>query len=339
MKKLLLGILILAAASALSASDLITRIRVVDTTGTANQEALEQIVYSAIGTKVGENLSLPQLSKDVSALVKTRGIDDVQTKVAEQDDGTLMVTFFISPRQRISDIQVRGCEQFSEKKILRLLKTKTGSMVDEIAQAADRKRIVEKYEKAGYYGTTVGQELTPDAENPGGLVLTYIVDEHPRAKLKGTAFKGNTVFSDSELSSALVTKLMFGSYNRAFGPVTSPNAWICSDDAVVAAYDADPLCGFDATVGLARDLLTGVGMNEQQENLDKMNKQLPIMFISGCKDPVGGMAKGVLKCIDAFKRSGMKDITIKLYPEGRHEMLNERNKDEVYQDVLTWLER
>ena len=77
----------------------------------------------------------------------------------------------------------------------------------------------------------------------------------------------------------------------------------------------------------------------RKRQLDKMNKQLPIMFISGCKDPVGGMAKGVLKCIDAFKRSGMKDITIKLYPEGRHEMLNERNKDEVYQDVLTWLER
>ena len=72
---------------------------------------------------------------------------------------------------------------------------------------------------------------------------------------------------------------------------------------------------------------------------EKNTSALPIMFISGCKDPVGGMAKGVLKCIDAFKRSGMKDITIKLYPEGRHEMLNERNKDEVYQDVLTWLER
>ena len=140
-------------------------------------------------------------------------------------------------------------------------------------------------------------------------------------------------------TSKLVTKLMFGSYNKPFGAVTSPNAWICSDEAVVAAYDADPLCGFDATVGLARDLLTGVEMNEQPENLDKMNKQLPIMFISGCKDPVGGMAKGVLKCIDAFKRSGMKDITIKLYPEGRHEMLNERNKAEVYQDILDWLER
>ena len=140
-------------------------------------------------------------------------------------------------------------------------------------------------------------------------------------------------------TSKLVTKLMFGSYNKPFGAVTSPNAWICSDEAVVAAYDADPLCGFDATVGLARDLLTGVEMNEQPENLDKMNKQLPLLFVSGSKDPVGGMAKGVLRCIDAFKRSGMKDITIKLYPEGRHEMLNERNKAEVYQDILDWLER
>ena len=140
-------------------------------------------------------------------------------------------------------------------------------------------------------------------------------------------------------TSPLVTKLMFGSYNRAFEPVTSPNAWICSDEAVVAAYDADPYCGFDVTVGLARDLLTGVRMSEQTENLEKMNKQLPVLFVSGCKDPVGNMAKGVLRCIDAFKRSGMKDITIKLYPDGRHEMLNERNKAEVYQDILDWLER
>ena len=138
-------------------------------------------------------------------------------------------------------------------------------------------------------------------------------------------------------TSKLVTKLMFGSYNKPFGAVTSPNAWICSDEAVVAAYDADPLCGFDATVGLARDLLTGVEMNEQPENLDKMNKQLPLLFVSGSKDPVGGMAKGVLRCIDAFKRSGMKDVTIRIYPEGRHEMLNELNKDEVYADVLEWL--
>ena len=78
-------------------------------------------------------------------------------------------------------------------------------------------------------------------------------------------------------------------------------------------------------------------MNETRENLLKMDKLLPVLFVSGGKDPVGGMSKGVLRCIDAFKRAGMRKITIKLYPEGRHEMLNEVNRDEVYQDILTWL--
>ena len=61
---------------------------------------------------------------------------------------------------------------------------------------------------------------------------------------------------------------------------------------------------------------------------------------SGRSDPVpsGGMAKGVLKTIDAFKRTGLRNITIHIYPEGRHEMLNEVNRSEVYGDVLRWLE-
>lgn len=138
-------------------------------------------------------------------------------------------------------------------------------------------------------------------------------------------------------TSALVTKLMFGSYNKGIEPVRTKDDWICSDPAVVDKYAADPLCGFDATIGLARDLLTGITMNENRENLLKMNKLLPILFVSGAKDPVGSMAKGVLRCIDAFKRAGMRKITIKIYPEGRHEMLNEVNKAEVYEDILTWL--
>ena len=106
-------------------------------------------------------------------------------------------------------------------------------------------------------------------------------------------------------TSKLVTNLMFGSYNKPFAPVRTKNDWICSVDEVVDAYTADPWCGFDATVGLARDLLSGVERNEKPENLAKMNKQLPVLFVSGGKDPVGGMSRGVLTCIDAFKRSGM----------------------------------
>ena len=137
--------------------------------------------------------------------------------------------------------------------------------------------------------------------------------------------------------SPLITKLMFGSYNKAFAPARTKDDWICSDPAVVDAYAADELCGFDPTVGLARELLTGVQMNEETSNLQKMNKLLPVLFVSGMQDPVGGMGRGVLRCIDAFKRSGMKKITIKLYPNGRHEMLNEVNHTEVFREILGWL--
>ncbi len=139
-------------------------------------------------------------------------------------------------------------------------------------------------------------------------------------------------------TSKLLSSMMFGAYNKPFKPVRTPHDWICSVEEVVDRYEEDPLCGFDATIGLARDMLTGISMNERQENLVKMKKNLPILFVSGGKDPVGHMSQGVLACIDAFKRAGMRQITIQIYPEGRHEMLNERNREEVYRRILSWLE-
>lgn len=161
----------------------------------------------------------------------------------------------------------------------------------------------------------------------------------PAAMLKGglAACKLEALRVGERRTSPVLAKMMFGAYNKPFEPVRTKNDWVCSDPAVVDAYTADPLCGFDATVGLARDLLAGIEMNQKRENLLKMDQQLPVLFVSGGKDPVGGMSKGVLQCIDAFKRAGMRKITIRLYPEGRHEMLNEVNREEVYQDILSWL--
>ena len=139
--------------------------------------------------------------------------------------------------------------------------------------------------------------------------------------------------------SKLLKELMFGAYNKKFKPNRTANDWICSDEAVVDAYTQDELCGFDATVGLTRDMLTGISMNQKPENLQKMNKRLPVLFVSGMQDPVGAMGEGVLRCIDAFKRAGLRDVSIRLYPEGRHEMLNEVNHTEVYGDILAWLEK
>ena len=139
--------------------------------------------------------------------------------------------------------------------------------------------------------------------------------------------------------SKLLKELMFGTYNKKFRPNRTPNDWICSSQAVVDAYTADELCGFDATVGLMRDMLRGISMNQESENLAKMDKDLPVMFLSGMQDPVGAMGEGVLACVDAFKRSGMHHVSLRLYPEGRHEMLNETNRQEVYADIFAWLEQ
>ena len=137
-------------------------------------------------------------------------------------------------------------------------------------------------------------------------------------------------------TSPLINKLIFGSYNKKFSPNRTPYDWICSDPASVDRYAADPLCGFDATVGLARDLLTGIRMIQQPANLARMKKDLPVWFFAGQEDPVGNMGKGVRQAVAAFEKAGMRNVTCTLYP-GRHEMLNEVNKAQVYQDVLDFL--
>ncbi len=138
-------------------------------------------------------------------------------------------------------------------------------------------------------------------------------------------------------TSAALNRLVFGGYNKKFKPNRTAYDWLCTDEAVVDRYIDDPLCGFDATIGLARDMLTGIRMIEQPENLGKMNKDLPVWFFAGDHDPVGNMGQGVRRVAEAFRQAGMKHVTVTLY-EGRHEMLNEKNKQQVYADVLHWLE-
>lgn len=84
-------------------------------------------------------------------------------------------------------------------------------------------------------------------------------------------------------------------------------------------------------------MMTGINIITNVKNLEAMNKDTPIYFMSGAMDPVGECGKGVNKAYDNFLKVGMKDVTIKLYDGGRHEMLNEINKDEVYANILAWI--
>lgn len=236
MKKALLAILATLLILGLQAADLVTRIQVVDLDGAANQEALEQLVYATIGTSVGEPLSTPQLSQDVAALLKLRGIDDAQVKVTDREDGTLQVTFLLSLRQRISRVLLEGNETIKTKSLMAHAQSKQGNLVDEVEQAADRKRILEKYEKAGRYGTQVSQRLENDPDRPGEVILTFVVVEAPRAKLKGTAFTGNTVVEDGELRGALMTKRPWWRYLFRMGNYYNPNFRNMDVERILSLY-------------------------------------------------------------------------------------------------------
>lgn len=138
--------------------------------------------------------------------------------------------------------------------------------------------------------------------------------------------------------SQFVYDLSLGAYNKQFAPNRTSADWICRDEAVVDAYLKDEFCTFQPTVGMFRDLMTGLGYIADRSNLARMDGNTPVYFFSGDHDPVGQNGAGVRKVYEAFKAAGCSDVTMKLYPDGRHEMVNEINKEEVWADILAWLE-
>lgn len=137
----------------------------------------------------------------------------------------------------------------------------------------------------------------------------------------------------------MLNNMMFGSYNRRVEHKRTSFDWLTRDAAVVDEYMADPLCGFTITAGLARDMLTGMRYNQEPENLSKMRKDLPILFIAGSDDPVGNYGEGVTKTYKEFVKAGMEKVDMRLYPLCRHELLNEINRTEVYDNILSWLSK
>ena len=142
---------------------------------------------------------------------------------------------------------------------------------------------------------------------------------------------------DPHYKSRKLLSLAFGNYNKRIQDPRTPYDWLSRREDVVDAYMASPITGFDTTAGLIRDMFEGIEFICDQKNVSRMKKDLPVMFFSGDCDPVGDYGKGVIRAYKSFLKAGMTDVTMKLYHDGRHEMLNEINKDEVYQDILYWI--
>ncbi|HDR7968960.1 alpha/beta fold hydrolase [Bacillus pacificus] len=142
----------------------------------------------------------------------------------------------------------------------------------------------------------------------------------------------------AKTKSPMLNFLSFGNFNSNFKPNRTNFDWLSSDNDQVDKYIADPLCGFICTTSFYRELFSGVLEVNKLDEFKKTPQNLPIHIFSGDRDPVGDMGKGVKEVYENYKKCGVKDVTLRLYENGRHEMFHEVNRDEVFQDLISWLD-
>ena len=178
------------------------------------------------------------------------------------------------------------------------------------------------------FGNELKGALLSGSNGKQGLILTLgtIVAKQEIKK------HGRKVKSDK------LNQMSFGGFNKAFAPNRTDFDWLSRDNAEVDKYVNDPYCGFVCTTGFFSDLLLGLKTIEKKENVTLVPKTLPIFIFSGALDPCGKNGKGVTRLFNTYKKQGISDVTLKLYPEARHELLNETNRDEVMKDFLTWVD-
>ena len=146
------------------------------------------------------------------------------------------------------------------------------------------------------------------------------------SKVKGWTYRSN-----------LVDNMAFASYNKKFEPARTTKDWLTKDETIVDKYVADPWCTYQFTLNAYYHMFAGIERAQKKENMKKIPKALPLLVISGADDPVGNFGKAVKEVAEGYKKVGIKDVTCKLYEGDRHEILNELDKENVYQDIYNWL--
>jgi alpha-beta hydrolase superfamily lysophospholipase len=222
-------------------------------------------------------------------------------------------------------------------------------------------------EKAGLAGEDGWNGILKDAkqltdivkgENPGrpvflfghsmGSLLAQHYIQRRGKELKGVVLCGSSgarpdldknIASLEKLPREGISKAMFREANKRFEPGKTGFEWLSRDEAEVQKYLDDPWCGFSFSFGFTLDLLKGIKEGWKPENEARIPKDLPVLIISGDDDPAAGeRAERLKQLIDRYPLLGLKDLTARLYPGARHEILNETNRDEVHRDLLAWLE-
>lgn len=138
--------------------------------------------------------------------------------------------------------------------------------------------------------------------------------------------------------SRLLVKLTLGAYEQTFRDEGMRNAWLSREREAVEAYNKDPFCNFAFTVSAYHDFFTVLRDLAREKQFGRIPKDLPVFFLSGDKDPVGSFGVGVEKAYESIRHLGVQDVTLKLYENDRHELVNETDRAQVYEDIRQWLE-
>lgn len=145
-------------------------------------------------------------------------------------------------------------------------------------------------------------------------------------------------FKGVKYRSQMLKKIAFSGYLSQIEQPCDPNAWLTRDESVVRKYNADPFCTYTFTLSAYRDLFDLVAWVSHKMWAKRLPQSLPLLVVGGEKDPVGSWGKGMKTVYDRIKAAGTDDVSLKLYPEMRHEILNELEKEQVWSDLLQWME-
>ncbi|MDX1693710.1 MAG: alpha/beta hydrolase [Ketobacteraceae bacterium] len=187
------------------------------------------------------------------------------------------------------------------------------------------------------------------------IVQAYAVDHGSTVDaiiLSGSAYHTEFTLSYGKLAAAIergrigprgrsymIDALSFGEYNKSFRPSRTNSDWLSRDPRQVDAYINDPLCGFLCTNQMWLDMINGISVISKVKNLRRIPNRIPYLLVSGERDPMSYDKKdhGILKLRDRLEKAGQHSVSVKLFPQGRHEILNEINRAEVMDYIVRWV--
>lgn len=202
-----------------------------------------------------------------------------------------------------------------------------------------------KYEAAPIFllghsmGATLSQRLIQLHSNLfSGVILSGSPGVRPNPE-QAAAYTAQLAQGDNAEQTSEFFKKIFASFNDGLGQIKSGYEWLSRDADEVQKYVDDPWCGFAFNNRLVAEMSQCALELSQSENIAAIDKSLPIFLFAGTQDRAGGNGEFVNNLAALYRDANIADVKVILYPEGRHEMLNETNRDQVHRDLIAWLKK